>query len=197
MRWKVIAAITFLIPQLAQGAQAQTRAQAEATRLRESSCQTCHGETGDSPNQTVPRLNGQHGEYLLSRLQSFRNPLREAPRMVHEMGHLSSQLGNEVAAALAKFYAGQTPPTPDGNANRVGAALYRNGAKDIPACRGCHGEQAEGRGAAARLAGQHKAYLRLQLQAFGMAARIADPMNHHVWMMTPEQVEAMAAYLGK
>ena len=29
-----------------------------------------------------------------------------------------------------------------------------------------------------------------------MAARIADPMNHHVWVMKPEQADAVAAYLG-
>ena len=201
MRWNVIAVAAFLIPCLAQGAQAQTspqtRAQTEASRLRDTNCQTCHGATGDSPSQTVPRLNGQRLEYLRGRLQSFRYPIREAPRMIHEMGHFSSQLGDQVAAALANFYAGQTPPSADGDGNKQGAALYRSGAKDIPACRGCHGEQGEGRGAVPRLAGQHKAYLRLQLQAFGMAARIADPMNHHVWVMTPEQAEAVAAYLGK
>src|SRR6185437_11788011 len=100
MRWNLMAVAAFLIPYLAQDAQAQTRAQAEASKLRDTNCQTCHGATGDSPSQTVPRLNGQRLEYLRSRLQSFRYPIREAPRMIHEMGHLSSQLGDQVAAAL-------------------------------------------------------------------------------------------------
>ena len=47
-----------------------------------------------------------------------------------------------------------------------------------------------------RLAGQHAEYLELQLQAFAMAARIGDPMNHHVWVMTPDQMRAVAAFLG-
>jgi cytochrome c553 len=69
---------------------------------------------------------------------------------------------------------------------------------DCPALirRKAAGESGEGRGPAPRLAGQHKAYLSLQLSAFTNAARIADPMNHHVWVMTPAQAEAVAAYLG-
>lgn len=176
---------------------AQAEAEQTAVALRQSNCQTCHGKIGDSPSDTVPSLNGQQMDYLRSRLDSFRYPIREAPRMIHIMGHLSSQLTERVADVLARFYAAQTPPAPGGDANEQGAAIYRNGAKDIPACHTCHGEWGEGRGAVPRLVGQHKAYLRLQLQAFGMAARIADPMNHHVWVMTPEQADAVAAYLGK
>ena len=194
MRWTMIALLLpFLMP---AGALAQTDAEKAAAALRQSNCQACHGETGDSPSDTVPRLNGQRAEYLRGRLDSFRYPIREAPRMIHVMGHLSSQLSDKVAAAMAQFYAAQMPPRPGGDANKAGAAIYRNGAKDIPACRGCHGEWGEGQGAAPRLAGEHRAYLRLQLEAFGMAARIADPMNHHVWMMTPKQADAVAAYLG-
>jgi cytochrome c553 len=49
---------------------------------------------------------------------------------------------------------------------------------------------------APRLAGQHVDYLELQMRAFALAGRIADPMNHHVWVMTPEQMRAVATYLG-
>lgn len=34
------------------------------------------------------------------------------------------------------------------------------------------------------------------MRAFALAGRIADPMNHHVWVMTPEQMRAVANYLG-
>ena len=197
MRWKTMMGRIFVLACLVSGpALAQTGAEDAAAKLRKSDCSSCHGETGDSPSDTVPRLNGQRVEYLRSRLQSFRYPIRESPRMIHDMGHLSSQLTNKTIAELAKFYAAQTPTPQSGDADKEGGALYRMGAKDIPACRTCHGEQGEGRGAAPRLAGQHKAYLRMQLQGFAMAARIADPMNHHVWVMTPKQREAVAAYFG-
>jgi cytochrome c553 len=194
LRWTIVVILFPLL--VSESALAQSDAEKTATAMRQSGCQTCHGETGDSPSDTVPRLNGQRVGYLRSRLESFQYPIREAPRMIHIMGHMSSQLTDTVAVALAQFYAAQTPPKPGGDANKIGAAIYRNGAENIPACHSCHGEWGEGRGAIPRLAGEHKAYLRLQLEAFGMAARIADPMNHHVWVMKPEQADAVAAYLG-
>ena len=196
MRSGMAAGCAFLLSCLvSQSAFAQTEAEKAATSLRESNCRACHGETGDSPADTVPRLNGQGAEYLRSRLESFRYPIRESPRMIHDMGHLSPQLTGRVIAELAKYYAAQIPPLQSGGANKEGSNIYRTGAKDIPACRTCHGERAEGRGTAPRLAGQHEGYLRIQLEGFAMAARIADPMNHHVWVMTPEQMKAVAAYL--
>lgn len=197
MRWRIMAGWSFLLTCfISQPVLAQTEAEKVASALREASCKACHGETGDSPSETVPRLNGQRAEYLRSRLESFRYPIRESPRMIHDMGQLSSRLAGNVIAELAKFYAAQTPPSQSGDENKVGGTIYRAGAKDIPACRACHGERGEGQGAVPRLAGQHKAYLGLQLEGFAMAARIADPMNHHVWVMSSEQGKAVAAYLG-
>jgi len=187
--------VSLLACLIALPAFAQTEGQ-NAAALRETNCKACHGETGDSPSDAVPRLNGQRGEYLRSRLESFRYPIRESPRMIHDMGHFSFQLTTKTIAELAKFYAAQTPSPQGGDANKEGGALYRMGAKDIPACRTCHGERGEGHDAVPRLAGQHKAYLQMQLQGFAMAARIADPMNHHVWVMTSKEQEALAAYLG-
>lgn len=197
MRWRITKGRAFLFAFLISGpALAQTEAAKVAAELRDSNCKACHGETGDSPSDVLPRLNGQSAEYLRGRLESFRYPIRESPRMIHDMGHLSPQLSGKVGAELAKYYAMQTPSRQSGEANKQGAAIYRTGAKNVPACRTCHGERGEGRGAVPRLAGQHKAYLQMQLQGFGMATRIADPMNHHAWTMTSEQREAVAAYLG-
>jgi cytochrome c553 len=194
--WRLLTiaiAITFLF---ATNAAADTPALEPGAGLRESTCRICHGASGNSSSDMVPRLNGQRMKYLRNRLESFAYPIRESPSMIHSMGHLSVQLTRNVATALAEFYAAQNAPSPGGDANPEGAAIYRNGARDIPACRRCHGETGEGRGAIPRLMGQHKTYLRSQLQAFSSARRIADPMTHHVWVMTPQQAEAVAAYLG-
>ena len=126
--------------------------------MRDSSCRSFHGENGDSPFETAPRLNEQRAEYLRSRPESFRSPIREAPRTIHNRDHLSPKLTGEVAAGLAKFYSAQTPPAAGGDANRAGAAIYRNGAKDIPNRRTCHSEWREGRGVILRLVGQHRDY---------------------------------------
>ena len=144
----------------------------------------------------MPRLNGQDAKYLYNRLHSLRYPLREAPRAIHNMGDIAPELESQVIAALANYYASQTPPKWQPKGSVEGEKIYTAGAQDIPACVSCHGAKGEGHGAAPRLAGQHSDYLALQLQAFAMGARVADPMNHHVWTMTPEQMQAVAAYLG-
>ena len=120
------------------------------------------------PSDTAPLLNWQRAEYLHNRLVSFRYPICEAPRTIHNTGHLSSQLTGAVAAALTGFYATQIPTPAGGDANKEGATIFRNDTKDIPVGRACHGEGAEGRGAVLRLAGQHKGYLRMQLEVIGM-----------------------------
>jgi cytochrome c553 len=115
------------------------------------------------------------------------------------MGDIAPKLESQVIAALANYYAGQV--SAEGHlkdqAGTEGERIYKRGAgKDIPACQSCHGKVGEGSRRAPRLAGQHSEYLVLQLQAFAIAARIADPMNHHVWVMTQEQMQAVASYLG-
>ena len=174
-------------------------AEKTAATIRAASCQNCHGPLGDSTTTSIPRLNGQSASYLYERLHSLRYPIRESPRAIHDMGNITPQLTSQVIAALANFYADQPPSTPRAmaKASAEGERIYKHGAgKDIPACQGCHGAKGEGRKNAPRLAGQHVDYLELQMRAFALAGRIADPMNHHVWVMTPEQMRAVANYLG-
>lgn len=174
---------------------AQTAAEKEAAAVRASSCNTCHGADGNSADAKTPRLNGQSAAYLYGRLASFRYPIREAPHAIHIMGIAGATLSDDVIKALARFYAGQAPFAGGSKPESTGAMLYRKGARDIPACQGCHGAAGEG-GTGPRLMGQHREYLLTQLLAFTMAARIADPMNHHVWVMTEQQAQAVASYLG-
>ncbi len=175
-----------------------SNAQKIAAEIRVKNCQGCHGLLGDSTTPEIPRLNGQTASYLFTRLHSLRYPIREAPRAIHNMGEIVPQLQSQVIAALANYYADQAPTKPLAmTGTSEGARLYKFGAgKDVPACAGCHGVDGEGRGNAPRLAGQRADYLELQLRVFGLSARIADPMNRHVWLMTPEQMRAVATYLG-
>ena len=170
-----------------------------AAQVRASSCQTCHGPRGDSADPTVPRLNGQLAPYIFARLHSMRYPIREAPRAIHNMGDIAPGLDSQVIAAIANYYAVQSPTRGHltNSASAEGERIYKRGAgKDVPACQNCHGMKGQGGAGAPRLAGQHREYLALQLQAFAMGARIGDPMNHHVWQMPSEQMQAIASYLG-
>lgn len=61
-------------------------------------CQACHGEDA-SGNGAVPRLAGQHANYLVSQLVAFRGLLRDNPIM-HQN---TLKLEDEQAAALAAY----------------------------------------------------------------------------------------------
>lgn len=173
---------------------------ARAANIRQTACQTCHGPDGNSRDPKVPRLGGQLAPYIFSRLHSLRYPVREAPRATHNMGGVAPDLETKVIAAIANYYAAQTPmtagPARDGLA-RTGEKIYKNGAGPVPACQGCHGAQGQGSDKGPRLAGQHGEYLVMTMQSFAMGIRVSEPMNRHVWQMPVEQMKAVAAYLGE
>lgn len=170
-----------------------------AAKIRASSCQTCHGSDGNSADPTVPRLNAQLASYIFARLDSMRYPIREAPRAIHSMGGVAPGLDPKVIVAIANYYARQ-PPVPiqlPRGVDMEGARIYKKGSgKYVPSCQGCHGSGGQGSARAPRLAGQHSEYLVMQLKAFAAGARIGDPMNHHVWLMPPEQMQAVAIFLS-
>jgi cytochrome c553 len=64
------------------------------------------------------------------------------------------------------------------------------------ACMSCHGENAEGSGPISRLAGQHRAYLARQLEAFASMARANEIMHENSKNLTPEQISEVTAYLA-
>jgi len=164
------------------------------------SCEACHGKGGGgSPEQDVPRLNGQQKGYLLMRLREFLDPTRGTPHANRMMWPNAARISDDQAAALADYFSRQ-PATPAGGFGPLaqkGAEIFQHGDKpDIPACSACHGQNGEGAGDAPRLAGQKEGYLTGQLQALSMTARVADPMNHHAWDMSMDQIKAVSAYLA-
>jgi cytochrome c553 len=65
-------------------------------------CHVCHGEHGEG-NSVMPRIAGQHGDYLKKQLEAFRSTLRESDVMHantkemtdHEIEALVSYLAND------------------------------------------------------------------------------------------------------
>ena len=160
---------------------AMARAQAQSIAAGDiaaeaSKCQACH----DAPGQNaVPRLNGQHPAYILTRLREFHNPASQTPHATYAMWDMSSSIGAKKAEALAEFFSRQTPaPAHSGGTLAAkGKQLYESGAGNGPACQTCHGAQGEGKGAVPRLAGQHNLYLSQQLESFGLMVRVHEAMN--------------------
>jgi cytochrome c553 len=164
----------------------------------QASCDSCHAPAAQAASH-APRLNGQTRDYLVARLKGLRNPGNQTISAIHNMLDPARAVTESQIQALAGHYAAQAPDEPNrrGPAHDRGAQLYARGRGDtIPPCAGCHGDKGQGVGEAARLAGQHGAYLQDQIEALMIAARVQGEMNKHVWTLNPEDVRALVAYLG-
>ena len=116
------------------------------------------------------------------------------------MWGMAARLGDPLIEAIAGYYSSQPPAPgePDNSAEAAaGSKLYAEGvlAASAPACVGCHGERAEGNSAIPRLAGQHRAYIERQLEAFASMARANEIMHDNSKGLTAAQIRDVAAYL--
>jgi cytochrome c553 len=164
-------------------------------------CILCHGLNGDSPASDVPRLNGQQAAYIKVRLKSFVYPGSHDPHATAAMWGVVSAIDDATLASLADYYARQepTPISAVGNIATDGKKLYENGVtrKHIPACQTCHGADASGHDTIPRLAGQHAAYLRTQIERFRENQRASEPMHSNAAHLSEAQISALVAYLGR
>jgi cytochrome c553 len=69
-------------------------------------CKGCHGVTGYKnayPNYHVPRLAGQHEQYLINALTGYRDGTRKHPTMQAQAQSFSAQDIADIAAYLASL----------------------------------------------------------------------------------------------
>lgn len=76
---------------------------AEAGKAKSAACAACHGPDGNSTTSGFPVLAGQHRDYLLHALKSYKSGKRKNPIMAGQVQALSEA----DMADLAKFYASQ------------------------------------------------------------------------------------------
>jgi cytochrome c553 len=169
-------------------------------KLAEKVCAACHGREGRSVSPLFPRLAGQQPAYLENQLKAFRDRSRGDPRARGFMWGMASQLSDDVIKQLAGYYASQVPApgTPrDPEAVAEGRRIFEAGisARNIPACRSCHGENGEGADSVPRLAGQHKSYLANQLKAFSLDLRDNQIMENNAKHLTEAEIDEVATFL--
>ncbi|HZP68091.1 MAG TPA: c-type cytochrome, partial [Rudaea sp.] len=146
--------------------------QVSGRTLAEQVCSNCHGVTGSAVSPNFPNLAAQQRAYLTGQLTAFRGHSRRDPAGYEYMWGISRRLTDEQIAALADYYAAQTPRAqpPERSAAEIdaGAAIFARGIpeKAVPPCGSCHGPQAAGQAAFPRLAGQHADYIAKQLSVF-------------------------------
>lgn len=165
-------------------------------------CGMCHGLDGNSPMPKFPRLAGQPYEYLLKQLGDFKSGRRANDG--GQMSAIAEQLSPRKMDIVARYFSGQKLSVGKARKNPAdvlanGEALFRRGAeaRGIPACASCHGVDAQAGSAAARLAGQHAAYLAKQIRDFRSSARSNDvggQMRAVAEALRDVEIEAVAAY---
>jgi cytochrome c553 len=127
---------------------------------------------GNSVNPTFPNLAGQQKDYIAAELTEFREHTRQDDAARAFMWGISAKLSDKQIEALADYFSKQTPMANHAHSDpalvAAGKQIFMEGKLDkgVPACMGCHGEQAYGIGPIPRLAGQHADYIYKQLNIF-------------------------------
>lgn len=167
-------------------------------------CKTCHGLRGQGflGYYPIPRLAGQHRQYIENQLRAFIQKRRRNPVMFNVAHGLKPWMIPAVAASFRHLN-----PPPYGGAPRtywaLGRRIFLEGLpqSNVPACFACHGLHAEGHGEIPRLAGQLYWYIIRQLSGWtkerGLGApdlsRIMVPTTHN---LNHKEIVALAAYLS-
>jgi cytochrome c553 len=153
-------------------------------------CLGCHGIANYKnvyPTYSVPKLVGQHPEYIVAALKAYRGKQRSHGTMYAQASSLSDQDMEDVAAYLADVVlpAG-APPS--------GAAPPQ---KVTELCSACHGANGVGiTGDYPTLAGQHADYLARALVEYQKGDRKNPIMGSFAGQLSAADVKAIADYYG-
>jgi cytochrome c553 len=164
-------------------------------------CSSCHGLDGKSINPTFPRLAGQQKDYLVAQLTAFRGKTRADPHAHTYMWGMAARLSDATIDGVATYFSALPPAVGspgDPKEMEAGKKIFTEGieAENIPACMACHGEQAQGQGEIPRLAGQHKEYMRGQIEAFAENSRANEIMHENAMHLTSPEIVAVTTYLS-
>jgi cytochrome c553 len=187
-------------------------------------CSGCHGVDGNSQTPYFPKLGGLDANYAGKKMGAFKEPngppvdelfwwtlqvagSRKGPGNVtsderNNMEGVAHAATPAVLKEAVEWYAKQAPARGHGKGASTlmeeGRTLLTKGMPEqkILACAACHGPNAEGKGAAPRLAGQNAPYMEGQLVKFRKGDRSHSPeMTMVTRDLDPAQAHAAAVYL--
>lgn len=155
-------------------------------------CLGCHGIEGYRnayPDYAVPRLSGQHAEYLQDALKEYRSDARQYPTM-----HLQAlSLSDQDIVDVATFLAGK----PLAAASGASAASQPEIPQPAVVCTSCHGRDGVGvTPMYPSLAGQHESYIERALQEYQTGYRKNPIMNGMAASLKPADITAIAHYFS-
>jgi cytochrome c553 len=178
---------------------------AEPAEIATGLCFACHGEGGNSVVPAYPNLAGQDKGYMEKQLREF----FDGKRKNEIMDPILSAFSRDDIPGLAAWYAAQKPApgtVAEPGLLAAGKAMFEDGNVDsgVPACVGCHLDNAKGGGGSTtlrypRLAGQHQTYTIQQMNDFKNGVRTNDKgklMRAVAERMTEQEMKAVAEYLA-
>jgi cytochrome c553 len=166
-------------------------------------CARCHGDDGMDGGEGTPAIAGQSEAYLRESLRAFAKEHRHSGVMALPMQAIDPA---EIDALSRHFAALPSPLRALGrNATRPNSisGVVMNGVptRGIPACIGCHGDDAPRNPAYPRIAGQKGEYVESQLRLFRSGQRggtlYAHLMENAARGLTDEEISALADFLSE
>lgn len=152
-------------------------------------CLGCHGIDGYRnayPSFRVPKLGGQHAEYIVAALQAYKSGQRPHPTMQAQASSLSDQDMQDLAAYFASWGEARAEPmaeTPEGAPEKIAT------------CVACHSGNGISQSSQwPNLAGQHESYLEHALSQYKEGSRVNAVMAGIVTALTPEDIRALSRY---
>lgn len=151
-------------------------------------CASCHGDDGNPSETGLPRLAGQHPEYLINAMMAYQDGSRHMPTMHTLLQGLSqADLDN-----IGLYFALQTPKPPPSTADNP-----YEGKQFTYNCTECHGSKGSSRDAAIpNLAGQDASYLNTMLKAYRDEVREHDQMHDLIGELKDSEIDKIAVFFA-
>jgi cytochrome c553 len=153
-------------------------------------CLGCHGiETYKNvyPTYSVPKLRGQHAEYIVAALKEYRDSQRGHATMHAHAASLSDQDMEDIAAYLA-----------GGEVKTAGAEPVGKAPAAVATCQACHGRDGVGiMGMYPTLSGQYADYMTQALNDYRKGVRKNAIMAPFAAQLKPEEIKEVSEYFAR
>lgn len=163
-----------------------------AGKAKFETCTGCHaipGYTNAYPTYHVPRLGGQHLDYVVAALKGYQAGERQHPTMHANSSSLSEQDMQDIAAYLSSYPLAK-------EANPISGNVAAGKVKSVT-CVACHGPDGNGTiPLYPRLAGQYEDYLTKVLHDYKTGKRTNSVMKGMVLPLTEQDIADLAAYFA-
>ena len=152
------------------------------------SCASCHGADGNPVRAGIPRLAGQHPQYIVKATTAYQNGTRIMPAMHDKLAGLSrADVEN-----MAVYFALNKPRPANGKMNKS-----NEGMQFIKDCAQCHGSMGSSDSAnIPNLAGQDVKYLDAAIKAYRDKVRDLGKVHQAISGFNDSEVGKIAAFFA-